>query len=87
MSRERWLLLGTVVFLLIGGLLVGRYLVEPPQTVLMTLDSAENASAFRTWLWAHRGLDLGVQAALIFVGALGIAAVLPNNKEGPDTCT
>jgi len=43
-------------------------------------DASESA-AFRQWLWERRSLDLAVQVGLIFVGALGIAALLP--KSGP----
>ncbi len=32
---------------------------------------------FREWLWEVRSLDLLVQMALVFAGALGIAAILP----------
>jgi hypothetical protein len=32
---------------------------------------------FREWFWEIRSLDLLVQMALIFAGALGIAAILP----------
>ena len=32
---------------------------------------------FRTWFWENRTFDLAVQIALIFAGALGIAAILP----------
>jgi hypothetical protein len=32
---------------------------------------------FRSWFWEQRALDLVVQIALVFAGALGIAAILP----------
>lgn len=32
---------------------------------------------FRSWFWEYRALDLIVQIALVFAGALGIAAILP----------
>lgn len=36
---------------------------------------------FRTWFWEQRALDLAVQVALIFAGALGIAAILPEEDQ------
>jgi len=39
---------------------------------------------FRAWFWEHRTLDLAVQVVLIFAGALGIAAILPIEKETHD---
>jgi len=38
-------------------------------------------SGFRTWFWDKRGLDLTVQVILVFAGALGIAAILPDEEE------
>ena len=37
--------------------------------------------SFRQWFWESRSLDLAAQVGLIFVGALGIAALLPRGKE------
>jgi multisubunit Na+/H+ antiporter MnhB subunit len=36
---------------------------------------------FRAWFWDKRGLDLVVQVLLVFAGALGIAAILPEEDE------
>ena len=41
----------------------------------------KDAASFRHGFWEGRGLDLVVQAGLIFAGALGIAALLPGGKE------
>lgn len=38
---------------------------------------------FREWLWGTRSLDLAVQVGIIFVGALGIAALLPRPDDLP----
>jgi hypothetical protein len=38
---------------------------------------------FREWLWGTRSMDLAVQVGIIFVGALGIAALLPRGNEIP----
>jgi hypothetical protein len=35
-------------------------------------------------MWQSRSLDLAVQVGLIFVGALGIAALLPRGREDDD---
>jgi hypothetical protein len=36
---------------------------------------------FRTWFWENRPLDLAIQAVLIFAAALGILALLPQERE------
>ncbi|MDX9953396.1 MAG: hypothetical protein RBT75_04850 [Anaerolineae bacterium] len=50
--------------------------------------AAESPLDFRTWFWTHRSLDLAAQVGLIFAGALGVAAVLPRQREEEsDLCT
>ena len=73
LQREHVAWAGVVVVLLITGLLIGRQFLAPP-------DDARIAS-FRQWFWESRSLDLVAQVGLIFVGALGIAALLPRDKE------
>jgi hypothetical protein len=48
------------------------------------MSQAETVSSFQSWLWEKRGLDLIVQVLLVFSGALGIAAILPDeeNQDG-----
>jgi len=72
-NREYILWIVVVIVLLAGGLLLGRQFLAPP-------DDARVAS-FRQWFWESRSLDLAVQVGLTFVGALGIAALLPRSKE------
>jgi hypothetical protein len=67
-----------VAVLLIASLLIGRHFV------LGSGDARETEAAdgsFREWFWERRGLDLVAQVGLIFAGALGIAALLPREKE------
>jgi len=71
-DREHVAWIGAVVVLLIAGLLIGQQFLVPP-------DDAQVAS-FRQWFWESRSLDLVAQVGLIFVGALGIAALLPRGK-------
>ncbi len=73
LQREHVAWAGAVVVLLIAGLLIGRQFLAPP-------DDAQIAP-FRQWFWESRSLDLLAQVGLIFVGALGIAALLPRDKE------
>ena len=78
MDRERvtWILI--VAGLLIASLLIGRHFL------LGSDDAQQSESAdgsFREWFWERRGLDLVAQVGLIFAGALGIAALLPREKE------
>ncbi len=73
MNREHIAWAGAVVVLLIAGLLIGQQFLAPP-------DDAQIAP-FRQWFWESRSLDLVAQVGLIFAGALGIAALLPRDKE------
>ncbi|MDF1514901.1 MAG: hypothetical protein P1S60_13915 [Anaerolineae bacterium] len=61
---------------LAAGLIIGRWLGATPENIV-----PQGAETFRTWFWAHRSIDLGVQIGLIFAGALGVAAVLPSARE------
>ena len=77
MNRERALQVVVVVILLIAGLLVGAYFHVASEDAASTAAS----NVFREWFWEQRSLDLMVQVTLIFVGALGVAAVLPKHEE------
>lgn len=72
MDREHVTWVGIVVLLLVAGLLIGQQFMAPP-------DDAR-VDSFRQWFWESRSLDLAAQVGLIFVGALGIAALLPKGK-------
>ena len=75
MKRELWVWIVAVGVLLLAGWLIGQWTLTRP--------GVETASgdAFRAWFWEQRGLDLAVQVALLFVGALGITALLPEKDE------
>jgi len=77
MNRERTLQMTVVAILLIAGLLIGSYFSAIPEDASTTAAS----NVFREWFWEQRSLDLLVQVTLIFVGALGVAAVLPKHGE------
>lgn len=81
MGRERITWITIVAALLLTGLLIGR------QFLLHTSETREDESerSFREWFWESRALDLVAQVGLIFAGALGIAALLPREKETDDT--
>lgn len=81
MNRERALQVAVVAILLIAGLLIGSLFNASPQDVPTTAAS----NVFREWFWEQRSLDLMVQVTLIFVGALGVAAVLPKHEESDAT--
>lgn len=81
MSRERALQIGVVIALLVAGMLVGWYFSVTPEDATSTAAS----NVFREWFWEQRSLDLLVQVTLIFVGALGVAAVLPKHGESRPT--
>lgn len=77
MNRERTLPIGIVAALLIVGMVVGWYFRVAPEDATSTAAS----NVFREWFWEQRSLDLLVQVTLIFVGALGVAAVLPKHDR------
>jgi hypothetical protein len=76
MNHEYAAWIGVVVVLLIVGLLIGQQFLAPP-------DDA-HVGSFRWWFWESRSLDLVAQVGLIFVGALGIAALLPRSRENEE---
>lgn len=73
MRRERIIALGVTILLLVGCPLISQRVVTLPQ--------GDNVATFRQWFWEHRNLDLAVQVGLIFVGALGISALLPREPD------
>lgn len=74
MRRETWLQIGGVLLLLFAGGLIWQWQhsITPEFT---------NAQDFRAWFWNLRSVDLVVQVGLLFVGALGITALLPDSDE------
>jgi len=80
-NREYVAWIGAVVVLLIAGLLIGRQLLFSPDDASAVRHPELVEGSFRQWFWESRSLDLAAQVALIFVGALGIAALLPRGKE------
>ena len=78
MSREDLPWLGLVLLLLIGGWFVSQ------RTLAARPVGQETRETFREWLWGTRSLDLAVQVGIVFVGALGIAALLPRSTETSD---
>ena len=72
-----------VILLLAGGWLAGRRLLPSSAPASSAPETEERRETFREWLWGTRSLDLAVQVGIIFVGALGIAALLPRGDEGP----
>jgi hypothetical protein len=79
MSREDIPWLAVVGILLIVGFVVGQRVslpLENADPALTTIDGR----LFRPWFWENRSLDLAVQVCLIFVGALGVAALLPPSR-------
>ena len=81
MSREYVPWMGVAVVLLLGGLVIGLHFGDPSDSAYTAQDPETGQGSFRQWFWESRSLDLAVQVGLIFVGALGIAALLPSSKE------
>jgi len=80
MDREHVAWVGVVVVLLIAGLLIGQQFMAPPDDARVGQRPEPVEGSFRQWFWESRSLDLAAQVGLIFVGALGIAALLPKGK-------
>ncbi|HUT17543.1 MAG TPA: hypothetical protein VM366_00175 [Anaerolineae bacterium] len=88
MSREDLVWILAAIILLIVGFLVGQRWAVPrgePVEAGPVPSEAEmldvRDDAFRVRFWRGRSLDLAVQAALVLVGALSIAALLPRGRE------
>lgn len=84
MNREYAAWIGVVVSLLAVSFLIGQQFLTPPDDIHEPFDYAQDKpveGSFRQWFWVSRSLDLAVQVGLIFVGALGIAALLPRGRE------
>lgn len=64
----------TIMLLLLSGWFIGYRSLSQSDTDIVT----ENT--FRAWFWEQRGLDLIIQVALLFAGALGITALLPEKR-------
>jgi hypothetical protein len=79
-SREDLPWIVFAILLLIGGFMIGRRFVAP-ESVAVSREPESGGRSFRQWFWENRSLDLVVQVGLIYVGALGIAALLPGNGE------
>ncbi len=71
-NREPVLWIAIVLGLLFAGMFLGQTFQGGPQDI--------PPSTFRHWFWEGRSLDLIVQVGLIFVGALGISALLPRGR-------
>lgn len=74
-----WILL--VIALLVASYLLGQRILGPDAAEPVIAPAAEQ-STFRLWFWEERGLDIAVQVGLLFVGTLGIAALLPRSGKG-----
>ena len=88
MSREDLVWILVAVALLVLGFLAGqRWAVPREEPVEANPVPSEGEvldvrdEAFRARFWQGRSLDLAVQAALVLVGALSIAALLPRGRE------
>ena len=85
MRREGLPWVVVLAILLVAGYLVGQRFVAPSADGEAAVPTdAEDASArtFRPRFWEDRGLDMATQVGLVFVGALSMAALLPEGREG-----
>ena len=88
MSREDLVWILGAALLLALGFLAGQHWAvlndEPASgsaSLLETNLPDGTGDSFRVRFWQDRSLDLAVQAVLIMVGALSIAALLPRGVE------
>jgi hypothetical protein len=80
MSREDVSWIVVVFVLLIAGFLISQRVSAPIDGEASAPQEAERR-LFRSWFWESRRLDLVVQVALIFVGTLSIATLLPRSGK------
>jgi len=73
--------MGVAALLLLAGLVIGLRFSDTSDSATTAQSLETGPESFRPWFWESRTLDLAVQVGLIFVGALGIAALLPGGKE------
>jgi len=71
-KSDRLLRVLAILCVLGFGLLVGHLFPRADQTTTL---------GFGQWLWLTRRADLMVQLGLMFVGALGMRALLPSESE------
>ena len=89
MSRERLALVIVVVAVVAAGSVIGHQALARSDAagsvVLPAYADGEQggmaSETFRRSFWGNRGLDIAVQVGLVFVAALGIAALLPRPGE------
>ena len=81
MSREYLPWLGVAVVLVFGGLVIGLRFSDTSDSATTAQSAETGRESFRQWFWESRTLDLAVHVGLIFVGSLGVAALLPGSKE------
>ena len=81
MNRDdlSWMLL--VIVLLVASYMLGQRILGP-DTAEPAAEPAAEQSTFRLWFWEERGLDIALQVGLLFVGTLGISALLPRTGKG-----
>jgi hypothetical protein len=73
MTRSRWgSILGILILLFLGW--ASFRLMNPGHLEY-------EMQGFKEWMWEYRSLDLLAQMAVVFAGALGIAAILPVENE------
>jgi hypothetical protein len=73
MNKRSWVIYLALVIILISlGWFAFRWL-NP--TLIVKEDG------FQEYLWTYRSLDIITQVLLMFAGALGIAALLPNEED------
>jgi len=73
MNKRSWVIYLAFIFIIISlGWFAFRWL-NP--TLIVTEDG------FQNYLWTFRSLDIITQLLLMFAGALGIAALLPNEED------
>jgi hypothetical protein len=87
MSREDLVWILAAIALLVISFVAGQRWALPREEADMEAAPLQSEApdlqddSFRARFWQGRSLDVAVQAALVLVGALSIAALLPRGRE------
>ncbi|MCB2202639.1 hypothetical protein KQH56_01395 [bacterium] len=73
-KRTLIVFVGIICLFLFLGLVLFKMLNQNPVNTVLD-------GGFRVWFWDNKAMDLVIQVTLVFAGALGISAILPEGEN------